>query len=212
MKEQINIKDSNPTEDWGFIKTNEFQLNPTPDKRVFVLDNVFKDPHKVRDYALNQYFFDDDGYLGLRTRKQHFYDGLKELFEEVIGKNISKWEGYSMNARFQSHKAGISPVYHADSQRWAAAIYLTPNAPFEAGTSFYAYTKTGARHGSDKRTLFEGNTFVDPTPYSEVDRVGNVFNRLVIWDANLVHAAPVYFGHDINTSRLTQVFFFDTKE
>jgi hypothetical protein len=44
----------------------------------------------------------------------------------------------------------------------------------------------------------------------KVDEVGNVFNRLVIWDAQLIHAAPVYFGHNIDTARLTQVFFFNT--
>ena len=210
MKEQINISDSDPTGDYGFRQTNEFPLSKTTTKRLFVVDNVFENPHKVRNYALSQWFHDDEGFLGLRTRKQHFYDGLKELFEDVIGKNITKWEDYSMNGRFQSHKAGISAVYHADNQMWAGAIYLNPNAPYEAGTSFYAYTKSGGRHASEDLKLFEGNTFVDSTPYSEVDKVGNVFNRLVIWDANLLHAAPVYFGHNIDTARLTQVFFFDT--
>ena len=41
--------------------------------------------------------------------------------------------------------------------------------------------------------------------------IGNVFNRCVIWDAKLIHAAPTYFGHDIDTARATQVFFFDTE-
>ncbi len=53
---------------------------------------------------------------------------------------------------------------------------------------------------------------VDPTPYVKVDTAANIFNRLVIWDAKLIHAAPTYFGHNIDTARLTQVFFFDTEK
>jgi hypothetical protein len=95
---------------------------------------------------------------------------------------------------------------------WAGAIYLNPDAPYEAGTCFYAHKETRGRHSQEGVKLFNEKTFVDSTPYDMVDQVGNVFNRLVIWDAKLLHAAPVYFGWDINSSRLSQVFFFDTEE
>ena len=52
-----------------------------------------------------------------------------------------------MNARFQSHKADFRPVYHCDSQTWAAAWYGNIDAPYEAGTSFYAHKETGLRGG-----------------------------------------------------------------
>lgn len=42
--------------------------------------------------------------------------------------------------------------------------------------------------------------------------MGNVYNRLAMWDARLVHAATDYFGTDINNSRLFQMFFFDVVE
>jgi hypothetical protein len=33
----------------------------------------------------------------------------------------------------------------------------------------------------------------------------------VLWDAQLIHAAADYFGHDDETSRLFQIFFFDVE-
>jgi hypothetical protein len=52
-------------------------------------------------------------------------------------------------------------------------------------------------------------TFVDKTPYEMVDTVGNIFNRLVIFDGGLIHAASEYFGWDIPSSRLFHMYFFN---
>lgn len=51
--------------------------------------------------------------------------------------------------------------------------------------------------------------FYDPTKWELVDRIGNVYNRLVIWDGSLVHAANCYFGQGLSDGRLFQMFFFD---
>ena len=44
-----------------------------------------------------------------------------------------------------------------------------------------------------------------------VDKVGNVFNRLVIYRGDYFHASLDYFGKDINDGRLFQTFFFNTE-
>jgi hypothetical protein len=51
--------------------------------------------------------------------------------------------------------------------------------------------------------------YLDSTPFDQVDVVGNVYNRLVLFDAQLIHAAPLYFGNTLQNSRLFQLFFFD---
>ena len=125
---------------------------------------------------------------------------------------ITEWEGHTMNGRFQSNKAGTPLVYHCDEQTWAACIYMTPNAPVATGTSFFQHRETKLRGGEENiHEAFNGKTFVDRTPYEMVDTVGNVFNRLVIWDAKLIHSATDYFGWDINSSRLFHIFFFDAE-
>ena len=43
------------------------------------------------------------------------------------------------------------------------------------------------------------------------DRVGGVYNRLVLWDAKMIHTASSYeglSGSDATHSRLVQLFFF----
>jgi hypothetical protein len=196
---------------------NHLSLNPEYNKRIHVIDNFFKDPHAVREYALQQEFFNDEGYIGNRTRQQFFIPGTKEAFENIMGIKIKGWHAdddffrYGMNGRFQFAISGQPLVYHCDAQKWAGMIYLTPDAPFESGTAFYAHKKTRIRHNSDPNIMdcFNQKTFVDPTPYELVDVVGNVFNRLVLFDGGLIHSASCYFGDNIQNCRLWQIFFFD---
>lgn len=207
--------DQKKDSDWGIINTNKFKMKSQLDKRLFVVDNFYEDPDAVRDFALQQWYFDDEGYLGMRTRKQFLFEGVKERFEEITGKKIVRWEDQSMNGRFQTCKAGTPLVYHCDEENgktlWAGMVYLTPNAPYEAGTSFYVHKKTGVRHNSEPAIgeCFNQKTFVDKTPYEMVDTVGNVYNRLVIFDGGMIHAASQYFGWDIPSSRLFHMYFFN---
>ena len=202
--------DNNPSSNWGIIESDEFLLNTKKDNRIFVQDNFYQHPDSVRDFALQQWYFDDEGYLGMRTRKQFLFKGVKDRFEELIGQEITRWEAEPMNGRFQTCKAGVPLVYHCDEQRWAAMIYLTPDAPPQCGTSFFRHKKTGVRHNSEPKIIecFNQNTFLDATPYEQVDTIGNVYNRLVIFDGGLIHSAAGYFGWDIPTSRLFHMFFF----
>lgn len=218
----MNIIDSNPESEWGFIKSNDIRVNPVIDKRLFVVDNFYEDPYAVREFALKQTYYEGEGAVGFRTRKQFLFDGLKERFEEIMGEKIQDhtkdnygWYDSGINGRFQSCTAGTNQVYHCDSQKWAAVIYLTPDAPPESGTSFYRHKETKIHHNSqiDWSTdvgykVFNQKTFLDGTPYERVDTVGNVFNRLVIFDGGLIHSGNNYFGWDIESSRLFHIFFF----
>tara|TARA_B110000977_G_scaffold35831_1_gene47928 strand:+ start:3258 stop:3959 length:702 start_codon:yes stop_codon:yes gene_type:complete len=195
-----------------------YAVNPDlqANKRAFIVDNFYADGHAMRDYALQLEYFDDPGYIGRRTRTQHLFPGLKEIFESIIGEKISEWETYGMNGRFQHNYAGEKLVYHCDQQKWAAMIYLSPDAPTQTGTSTYMHRETKVHHNSqinwDDGTghkVFPGNTFLDKTPFDTVDSFGNIFNRLVIFEGGCIHAASEYFGSDIHDCRLWQMFFFD---
>jgi hypothetical protein len=54
--------------------------------------------------------------------------------------------------------------------------------------------------------------YYDSTQFDEVDVVGNVYNRIVLFNAKLIHAAPVYFGTNVENGRLFQLFFFDLEQ
>ena len=217
----MNHIDSDPTSAWGIVKSNQASYN-TKDKRFFVVDNFYQDPHAIRDLALNQPFFPGEGAVGSRTRKQFLFEGLKESFEEILQEKIQDhtpegtgWYDVGINGRFQSCPGGTPSVFHCDSQKWAAVIYLTPDAPPEGGTSFYRHKATKVHHNSqidwslkDEDNVFNQKTFLDPSPYEQVDTVGNIFNRLVIFDGGLIHSGVNYFGWDLHTSRLFHIFFF----
>jgi hypothetical protein len=220
----IETLDTQPDSEWGLIHSQKNQINPSLDKRLFVVDNFYADPYAIREFALQQTFYPGEGAVGSRTRKQFLFKGLKESFESIIGQTIADhtddnygWDDIGINGRFQSCPAGTPSVYHCDTQRWAGVIYLTPDAPPQSGTSFYRHKSTKVYHNTQIQwehgqglEVFNQKTFLDSTPYETVDTVGNVFNRLVLFDGGLIHSGVNYFGWDIPSSRLFHIFFFNT--
>lgn len=196
-------------------KTFNTKISLKKNKRIFVVDDFYVDPMAVRNFALTLNYYDqtqnNGGFIGKRTREQYLFPGLKEAFEEIMGEKIVRWEPYGMNGRFQYCVAGEPLVYHCDDQKWAGMLYLTPNAPVQCGTSTFVHRKSRIRNCDDPAIMTEldWNTTLDRTPYDPVDVIGNVFNRLVIFDARSIHAATEYFGYNIHNSRLWQMFFFD---
>jgi hypothetical protein len=220
----MNIINLQPDSEWGLIHSKELVTNSFSKKRLFVVDGFYEDPYKIREFALQQTYYPGEGAVGSRTRKQYLFNGIKESFESIIGKTIADhtddnfgWGDIGINGRFQFCTAGTPSVYHCDSQQWAAVIYLTPDAPPQSGTSFFRHRDTKVYHNSqinwnqgEGLKVFNQKTFLDGTPYEPVDTVGNVFNRLVIFDGGLIHSGINYFGWDISSSRLFHIFFFNT--
>lgn len=189
----------------------DYNINSQFEKRVFVVDNFYENPHAVREFALSQEFIADERYFkGKRTAQRYFLPGIKKTFEEIIGQKITKWDEYGANGVFQSCTAEDLIVYHTDHQQWAGMVYLTPDAPFETGTSLYAHKQTRIRHQSEMNnySCFDGG-FYDKTKFELVDNIGNVFNRLVIFNGKCIHAPSQYFGKTLEDSRLFHMFFFD---
>jgi hypothetical protein len=188
-----------------------FNINPL-NKKIFVVDDFYTDPYKIREFALNQEYYRDLNYFkGQRSRNRYLDDNIKLKFEEIIGQKITVWEEHPMNGVFNVCSAEENLVYHCDSQTFAGIIYLNIDPPYESGTSLLANKRTGARH-VDQITNFEecfSGGFYDKTKFDLVDNIGNVFNRLVIFDSKSIHSAAAYFGQNLDDSRLTHLFFFD---
>jgi glycosyltransferase involved in cell wall biosynthesis len=192
---------------------NSFSINTETKSRLWIVDDFYADPHAVRDFALQQEFEPNINYYkGSRTKEQFIIPGTKEAFEKIIGKKITNWtETHGMCGRFQYCTAEDALVYHCDGQTLAGMVYLTPDAPYSCGTSLFAHKKTGLRNENDfvETDVFSETGFYDKTKFELVDTAGNVFNRLVIFDAKCIHSANEYFGTDLTNSRLFHLFFFD---
>ena len=202
-----------------FKTTNEW-------KTFMCVDNFYDNPDAVREFALNQEFqIHKEYHKGRRTDVVYRPESLRAKFEKIIGRKITSWDKYGVNGCFQYCTAEDAVVYHYDSQNYAAVIYLTPDAPPEAGTTFYRSKKnkltklldnphavaTGKSFDELHNETF-ATGFLDSTQFDAVDTVGNVYNRLVIWDALTLHAATKYFGTDLHNSRLFHLFFFDVEK
>ena len=183
---------------------------------IMVVDNFYKDPNGVREEALKFEFIEDNRYYkGARTQEKYITAGLIEEFSRLMDHDIEDWDNQPMNGIFQKTTKDNPLVYHSDAQDYAGAIYLTPGAPHDQGTSFWRHKVTGCRrppqHFLEQRTditaddVYNDKTLLNPDAWELIDQAGSLYNRLVIWDAKMIHSATKY-GDD---ERLVQLFFFN---
>lgn len=195
-------------------------INPNPCPSFVVIDDFYVDPNQVRDFALSQQFNEHIEYhKGKRTDAVFRFPGLKQRFELAIGKKITNWEKYGINGCFQYCTAEDALVYHIDQQSWAGVLFLTPDAPTQCGTTIYRpvdrdllVKNSGLMITSDNHPKVFSGGFYDKTRFEPVDVVGNMYNRVLLFNAKMIHAASQYFGNDVTNSRLFQMFFFDVEE
>lgn len=188
-----------------------FKVNNDMKKRLFIVDNFYENPDDVRNFALSlEYESDIRWFKGLRSKLKFKPAGLKESFESIIGEKITVFDEHHYNGCFQITTAEDPQVYHHDVQKWAAMIYLSPDAPAESGTRLHRSKISGARHADDTTidNAFAGG-FIDSTKFDTIDNAGNIYNRLVIMDARCIHSAGPYFGTNNTSGRLIHLFFFD---
>jgi len=190
-----------------------YDINKKHIPSFIVVDDFYKYPDKVREFALKQKFLEHPEYhKGRRTEVVYRFPNLKTRFEGILGCAITNWREYGVNCCFQSCIAGEQLVYHYDTQQYAGILYLTPDAPPECGTTFYRSKVTkNSKMNNDFDKVFKTGLY-DGTQFDVVDVVGNKYNRLVLFDAQMIHAASAYFGNNITNGRLFQMFFFDLVE
>lgn len=190
-----------------------FPINKTIPSYI-VVDNFYKNPDHVREFALKCNFkLHEKLHKGERTEETYRFDGIKERFEEIIGKKIINWEKYGTNGCFQYCIGGDQLVYHTDSQQYAGVLFLTPDAPIQSGTCLYRskHTKKMKVSKEEQGVVFSRG-YLDSTEFELVDKIGNIYNRVVLFDSRCIHAASDYFGNAKENSRLFQLFFFDLSE
>ncbi len=191
---------------------------------ILVVDDFYRDPDSVRALALEAEYEADLRYFkGLRSKKKFLFPWVKEEFERLLRVSITDWLEQPANGSFQKTSYMDPIVWHSDTQSYAAAVYLTPGAPSDddneprppvgAGTSFWRDTRYCRRrpsaHEHVNQAVYSEFNLTHPDNWELVDRVGSVYNRLVLWDAQLIHSATSYEGFTPESPRLVQLFFFN---
>lgn len=167
------------------------------DRNLVVIDNFLDDPDRIRFHALSLDF--DRIQKSVPGVRSHRLGGdlqkeVETKLKTALGGEII-WDWTQDSFCFQSCQEGTETWVHVDSQgesqgEWAAVLYLTPNPILDSGTGIYESPDADMNIG-----------------------VGNVYNRLVAYRGKVLYHRSILpgFGNTLETSRLTQTFFFDVK-
>ena len=211
---------NNSCHELSHIRKSVFDTGKTAPTPIFlVIDNVYSNPMETRNHILTQDFKVRGNYPGQRTVSFATTE-LKDMIQkwvEPFGGKITQFpmgkEDY--NGAFQYTTSRDRSWFHVDSwNNWAGVLYMTPDAPVNGGTGLYRY-KDGTRFEWEQKTRNNkkemDDASQDVSKWELVDKVGNVFNRLILFNANHFHCSMDYFGNNSNDGRLFQVFFFSTE-
>ena len=161
------------------------------DVNLIITDNFLQNPDHVREQILTVPFDRTGGFPGVRSdaADEEYQRHIQMKIAAIMGVRIETWKMDSFS--FQLCTEDVETWVHKDQNaQWAGVLYLTPDAPAEAGTGIFS----------------------EPTPgnFELQDVVANKYNRLVLYRADLLHRSLLSgFGNSKETGRLTQVFFFD---
>lgn len=206
---------------------------PTEGRDYWIVDGILPDPTALvaRFCALEAWElgFPHTGetWPGMRSRGALRPEELEPLEAKVRELTGAKrlWCETAPDGAYLNHNVvqvvgarESGPRPHTDSRRlcrYAAVIYLTPRAPSAAGTTFYRLRYPNGTLGGNlcpppHANLREalGVAGLPLQAWQPEVSVPNVFNRLLLYRADLVHSATGYFGHDLATKRMTALFFW----
>jgi hypothetical protein len=175
---------------------------------LMIVDNFYTNPDAVRNYALSQSFDVTGNYPGKRTvpyLPQDVKDAI-QYWMNPVGEVTEWFEDQGYTGAFQIATASDRTWIHADHyNNWAGVCYLTPDAPHTGGTGLYRHKETG-----EFRRVEDNHEGYDYTKWDLFDRIGNKYNRLILYRGDLFHASLDYFGDSLQNGRLFQTFFFNT--
>jgi len=197
---------------------------------IYVVDNFYPNPGSIRRKALDLTYSEPEGLVGWRTRAYHPTD-VRRLIERKFKVRIKYWEvdlsaieccnGVFFSAYSKGTRAETVGVHYDEPVSWVMLlVYLTPDAPPDSGTSFWKHRRTGLVGRPSRRDAERLGVSVHELEdvllrdaqrrpcWIETDRVGNVFNRALMFPSGMLHSASRHFGSNRSNGRLYQSFHF----
>ncbi len=203
------------------------QISRSPSGSLVVVDNFYNNPMETRNYILTQDFKVSGNYPGKRTIS-YANEDIKMIIQKYVltvgGKIIDfpipkpdlSDADKIYNGAYQYTTSRDRSWVHMDGfNNWAGVLFLTPNAPVTSGTGFYQFYD--GTMGEEDQAIMNNKALTDTysqdmTKWKLVDQVGNVFNRLILFNSKKFHMSMDYFGDTKENGRLFQVFFFSTNK
>ncbi len=197
-----------------------------PGRFLLVRDGFYDDPDAVRRIALGMRYAEDGEVTGYMTDRVHHPRGVRRRLERIFGAPITRWdtdpdEGNGIFYIGLAHGARKEvPGVHFDEpyDDVTIVIYLTPGLPPDCGTSLWRHKATGLEHAPMVRdarrlgttlTKLRGRLERDSerrAAWSEIDRAGYRYNRMVAYPSGLLHSATRHHGGSVAQGRVYQTF------
>ena len=195
-----------------------------------IVDGFFENPDLIRKIALNEKFdFKLNNYPGKKSRpineiSQLLYNTIIYKFTDLFFERKHN-VAVSADMRFQLINEEYENGWvHRDDGVATAIIYLTPeNKNKSIGTSLYdkrnilddpnTYEPNNIDIPENKERFLQVKKYTDAKKthnekYKEVLNVSGLYNRGLLFDSHLYHAAHNFIGKDDTNSRLTIVICF----
>lgn len=192
-------------------------------KMVFIIDDFYKNPDEVREYALNSKTYTDKerlaGAIGRRVWEEdisimmQLRDNLCPIFEQLCQHpdwhiefdkehHYTKWNCMRFVVNMTNNKEIVDSgrdwktICHIDGpyNKWAALVFLNKEYECEGGTSFYSVSLPNE----------DGSTNPPTLEYT----CDMKYNRCILYDANQIHGAIMEPHMFKKYDRLTQIMFF----
>jgi hypothetical protein len=190
------------------------------------VDNFYEDPYKVRDIALNSEYYEPgysiiykDGagpFSGVTSKTGYTPKEVDSTVCKIMQRNFRR-RNYNVEdnfyGRFRITKGDqvAKNEVHVDSfdkNHWAGVLYLC-DRPDIPGTIMYHHKERKISSVNDRKTLHEiAPDFYKKEPWEPITVSHAVFNRLIIFRANMFHGIGPTFGNDFETARIVQLFYW----
>jgi hypothetical protein len=138
-------------------------------KDYIIVDNFYKDPQKVREFAASIPFTPkgvfEQNFAGIESERGYFTEAVILKLEASLSKTISVNSQKNAFGKFRLSKACDTQRtrVHVDDTEYTAIVYLTPEEHCSGGTTFYRHIPSGAASVSELRSIVtqKGQHFQD---------------------------------------------------
>lgn len=186
--------------------------------QFIIVENFYKNPNIVSDYAKHSYDYSIKFPYGNRSNASYLNDGLENkikkhvnIFDENLDEKFFKY--HKDNGTFLYTRQAINKLWiHKDDSNtanWAGVIYMTNRLEdFNYGTTFYILNHNGDNNYFLNKEELE--SCVNIYKWFTCDKIGHKFNKFVMYKSNIYHTISKNFGDNKYNCRITQTFFFKT--
>lgn len=196
-----------------------------------IIENFYENPDEIRQFALKQKFtycheMKNIDYVFPGCRTKDLFELDAQLYKKVCEKLVSVFHNtkqdqmrWAITSSFQvvEEKFGRGVLHQDPNTIFAGILFLTPDAPLNAGTSLFRPNAQFNEERYDAALVQNDVNFRENKPVSieyhqmfdETIKLNNIYNTLILFNAQTYHAANEFFGDSLTNGRMTQTFFIN---